>query len=440
MIAGQSSRQPFVKISMNSKEESATNTTEHQTTVFQNIAYALPQLPFYLLIIGPLSAMSGVYVKYFGLSLGAIAAAKMLSRLFDGVTDPLVGYFSDYYQQRFGSRKPLVLVGGILMLLTSTLLYIPYGRDAQHSPSVSFAYFLFFYLALTLSWTVLEIPHLAWAVDISTDKKGRSQRFSFRSMMGYLAPLIFFSIPLLPIFDTTEITPETLEYGVYLAWVLMPLSLWFCLSYVPDPPSISTRKTGQVEQPESVLNETPVVNQVQHLSKKQRFQNAFRMIVDNRPLLIFFLAYAFCGLGMAMFNGLTFFFVDNYLGLAEKLPFVFMVQYGVGIPAAWLWGLVAQKVAARYTWVMGLSLCALGLLGVGFITPGGEASFWVYLLCNSLIGAGFISTYVAGYMVLATIVDHGKDKFGRDCSSVYFAFRTTVFKINAAIGLSLIHI
>lgn len=409
------------------KEERAENTTENQSSISQSIAYALPKFPCFLLIGGPTAVMAGIYVKYFGLSLAAIALAQMLSRLFDGITDPILGYVSDRSQQRYGTRKPLIVVGCLSMLLTGTMLFIPYGWDPLQPEPVHFTYLLFFFLAFTLSWTVMDIPHLAWGADISSDPKGRSQRFSIRSMMTYTAPLIFFSIPLLPIFDTTEVTPETLKYAVYLAWVLMPLCLWISMRHVPNPPRYSAEKSTSVAFGEE---------EVQTLSKKQRFQKAARVIIGNRPLLVFYLAYALVGFGYSMSGGLTFFYVDNYLGLAEKMPFVFMVQYGIGASTVWFWGLAARKFGARPVWALGISLCALGLLGVGFIQPG-EANFWPYLLYKAVIGAGFISTFVAGFMLMSNISDYGKWKFGQECSASYFAWTSTFYKFNAAVGVAI---
>ena len=396
----------------------------NQSITAQNIIYALPMFSYSLLITGPMAVMPGLYVKYFGLSLGAVALAKLLSRLLDGITDPLIGYVSDRYQQRYGSRKPLIIVGGMLMLLTGAMLYIPYGWDAQESTAISFSYFLFFYLALTLSWTLMQVPLLAWGADLSSDVKGRSQRFSFFSIAVNGAPVIFFAIPFLPVFESTEVTPETLKVVVYISVVLMPLCLFVGLSRVPDPP----RYPGLLKR--------QVVDDVQVISKWQRFKNVAKLIIANRPLLVFFLAFGLAGFGYSMSAGLMFFFVDNYLGIAEKLPYAFMVSFGVGVPASWLWGVVAQKIGARSTWCMGLSLCAMGLFGIVFLEPG-ESAFWPYMVCNALMGAGYMSCFVAGYMVLSNIADYGKWKFCQDCSGLYFSFASMAIKFNTSVGVAL---
>ena len=418
---------------MNSKEENATHTTVNPTTVFQNFAYALPKFPTYILLTGPGAVMPGIYAKYFGLTLAAIGTAKLLSRVFDGITDAVIGYVSDHCQSRFGSRKPMIVIGAVLMLIAATMLYIPYGWHPEQTEPISFAYYLFFYLLFTLAWTVFEVPHLAWGADISSDAKGRSQRFSFRSMMTYGAPFVFFLIPFLPIFDTTEVTPETLKAVVYLAWALAPICLWIAMRYVPNAPS------GVAQAAQALESQAPVDPAAQVLSKtqgfKQRLKKEARVIFANRPLLFFYVAFALKAFAYVMSSVLTYFYIDNYLGLLEKLPIVFLVHNGAAVCASWFWGRIAQKVGARLTWILGLAMCVLGLLGIGLLEPG-EASFYPYLLCKVLIGAGSISSYVGGFMVLANIADYGKWKFDQECSGIYFAWQMTITKLAGAVGIA----
>lgn len=405
------------------KSASMTN-HEEECNVSQNFAYALPKLSLYVLIGGPLSIMPGLAAKYFGLTLVAIAMAQFIARLFDSITDPLIGYFSDRYQQRFGTRKPLVLVGGIMVLVTSTMFYIPYGWDAQNPEPISIFYFMFFYLTFTLSWTVMDIPHLSWGVEVSSDAKGRSQRFSFRSIAIFTAPLIFFSIPLWPMFETTEVTPETLKYLVYISWVLMPLCLLVCLCWVPNPPVVHSSKVANKD-----------VEKPQTLNKKQQIIKVAKIIFGNRPLLLFYATYMLISFSYSMSIGLTFFFVDNYLGVAEKLPYAYIIGAAVGVPSAWFWGILAPKIGGHSTWAIGIALNAIGFLGTAFIGPG-EDSFLPYLVCKAFIGAGHSSCFVAGYMVLSNITDYGKWKFGQECSGLYFSVRGTIAKFTSSVGVA----
>ena len=91
---------------------------------FQGVAYGLPLLPLYFLF-GPITILQGIYVKYFGLPLTAVATVLLIARLFDAVTDPIIGYCADRYYTRHGSRKPLIVVGGLLFIISSWFLYVP---------------------------------------------------------------------------------------------------------------------------------------------------------------------------------------------------------------------------------------------------------------------------------------------------------------------------
>ena len=89
-----------------------------------SLIFSLPVVGV-MFLYGPLGIIQGIYAKYFGFSLTTIAIVFMIARLFDAVSDPLIGYLSDRYYQRNGSRKRFVLLGAILLFTSSYLLYVP---------------------------------------------------------------------------------------------------------------------------------------------------------------------------------------------------------------------------------------------------------------------------------------------------------------------------
>ena len=54
------------------------------------------------MLIAGTNIVQGIYAKYFGLALTTIAAVVLLVRISDAITDPLIGYLSDRYQDRYG--------------------------------------------------------------------------------------------------------------------------------------------------------------------------------------------------------------------------------------------------------------------------------------------------------------------------------------------------
>ena len=160
------------------------------------LAYALPLFALNFLVAPIMSILQGVYAKYYGLELTAIASVLVIARVFDGVTDPLIGYLSDRSQL----RKPWVLAGGGLFIICAYFLFSP--PDA-----VSVGYFLFWYLTFYLSWTLFDICHLSWGADLAPGYEERSRLYTVRASFVIVGQSAFYALPYLPILPGNEFTP-----------------------------------------------------------------------------------------------------------------------------------------------------------------------------------------------------------------------------------------
>ena len=71
--------------------------------------------------VGQLAVWYNVIFKVDALVVGSIL---LLPRLWDAITDPLMGHISDNTRSRWGRRRPYILIGGILSgIFFSCLLY-----------------------------------------------------------------------------------------------------------------------------------------------------------------------------------------------------------------------------------------------------------------------------------------------------------------------------
>src|SRR5690554_148675 len=64
-----------------------------------------------------------MFVSYYatgvaGLSVVIISSILTFMRLFDGITDPIIGFFIDKLESKFGKFRPLMVIGNIIMLIT----------------------------------------------------------------------------------------------------------------------------------------------------------------------------------------------------------------------------------------------------------------------------------------------------------------------------------
>ncbi len=116
----------------------------------------------------------------------------MIRLLWDSFTDPLMGYFSDNFKSRWGRRRPLILVGGLLMAITASLIWT-FPRGA--SENFTMAYILVALLAFTTSQTIFNVPYGALGMEMSRSYNGRTRVVLYRSFFqkaGYfITPWLF---------------------------------------------------------------------------------------------------------------------------------------------------------------------------------------------------------------------------------------------------------
>ena len=383
-----------------------------------------------LWLFAPIAILQGIYAKYYGLSLTTIATVVLVARLFDAITDPLIGYYSDRYSSRNGTRKPFILAGGLLLIISSYFLYVPFAIETEslingsipEVPRVSVAYFTGWFLLFYLAYTLFDIPHNAWASELAPDAVDKSKIYSFRSVAGYLGLILFYSIPLMPLFESTEITPETLKVSVVLANIMLMLFLYLCLKATPNQSSrvyCNQKESGA----SASQSEAPQ-------------QKLYKSLFGNASLLYLYGAYLFLGIGNGLWYGLIFLYVDSYLNMGEQFSRIFLLAFLVGVAVTPIWYRLSVTLGKRAILQLGLVLLICSYLYSGVLTPDGT-SFLELLLLKVINTLGFVSLGIFFPAILSEIIDYTNWKYRNKNAGVYFSFYLFAGKISGAIGSAL---
>ena len=138
-------------------------------------AWIYGSLGFPIAMLGyPLGAyIPRLYSTEMGISLTAIGLVIMAAAIFDAVTDPLMGHFSDRWRTRWGRRRPWMVVGLPLWLFAVWMLLNP-------SVGVGITYLAFFYLFMRASSTLFGLPYAAWGLELSSEYHARTMIQSAR--------------------------------------------------------------------------------------------------------------------------------------------------------------------------------------------------------------------------------------------------------------------
>ncbi len=369
-------------------------------TPITGLAYALPLLPM-MMLVNSLNVVQGIYAKYYGLTLATLSAVMFFAGLFDAITDPAIGYWSDRHHARTGSRRAFVIAGMVLALPCAWMLFVPAGP-------VSVAWFIFWYMAFYLAMTLFMIPHLAWGGELSAHSAQRTQAYGFRTLGTYVGLALYYLIPLLPLFATRAITPESMRYSILTAGILILPCLVLFYKKVP---------TGRVVHASTPIQENPF--------------RALQTVANNKPFLLYLVTAVFFGLGIGIFYGLLFIVTDTWLGLGEHYVFLFLFHLAVATllikPSVWLTNHLGKQTA----WAMGIAFGIACLPVTLQLLQGGEHSLlWLYLL-QFLLGSASALGNVASPSLLTDIIDYDTLKSGQERSGTFFAIQSFLGKVSS---------
>lgn len=149
-------------------------------TPFLKISYALPAFSLAVIGIPVYVYIPKFYTDTLGVSVAAVGIILLVIRLFDAVTDPLIGIISDRTVTRFGRRRPMILAGAIFVSISIIFLFNPPGMNSD-SATYWFAAFMFL---LFLSWTIIAVPYESLGPELTFDYNERTSLFGIRD--GFL--------------------------------------------------------------------------------------------------------------------------------------------------------------------------------------------------------------------------------------------------------------
>ncbi len=110
-----------------------------------------------------------------------------LPRIFDAVTDPVMGFISDNTNTKWGRRRPYIFIGAILSAIFFALLW---QLDENNSQLFNFWYFLIMSMVFLVGNTMFATPLVGLGYEMTTDYNERTRLMAFGNIMGQIAWMI----------------------------------------------------------------------------------------------------------------------------------------------------------------------------------------------------------------------------------------------------------
>ena len=381
------------------------NHSQSHISTLTGIGYALPVVPV-MILMSSNNVLSGIYATHHGLPLTTISLVMLIATLFDALTDPSIGYLSDRYHARTGSRRPFIVGGAVLLIPCSWFLLNP-------GEGVTTTYFLIWYLLFYLALTLFQIPHSTWGGEISPIAEQKNRVYAYRSYGLFIGMAIFSIIPMLPFTEGSKVTPETMRYLVVVAAVILLPTLYMMLRYVP---------TGVHLVDNTRVPENPFL--------------AIRELMTNKPLLWFIAASAAYMLASAFYIGLLFIVTDSYLGLGGY--FVYLMLFNLVLSMLAIKPAVAfiTTVGKINAFLISTLLAVVGFLILLLVLLNTAYTLHLFVLFFAVHGFASALVNVVVFSLLSDVSDYGTLKSGVDRSATCFSLQSFSMKTSSALGIS----
>ncbi|GAB7257645.1 MFS transporter [uncultured Polaribacter sp.] len=159
-----------------------------------------------------------VLVENLGFPGWMLGVLYFLPRIFDAITDPIMGFISDNTKSKWGRRRQYVLIGAIIMGVSFALMWQMY---TSNSVNYNFTYFLLWSFVFYLGLTIFSVPYVAMGYEMSDDFHERTNIMATAQLIGQwawvIAPWFWVLMADTTLFTSGDVATRSLAIYVAIA-------------------------------------------------------------------------------------------------------------------------------------------------------------------------------------------------------------------------------
>lgn len=357
------------------------------------------------------------FTNVFGLTVADTATLMLVARLFDVVTDPIMGFIADRTRSRWGTYRPWLIYGAIPFgLIFALLLYTP---DFDLAGKRIYAYTL--YLLMMAIYTAVNVPYGS-LLGVMTDDDNEKNQFSSYRMVGAYA-MGFITLLSFPYLQKMVGGTEAHQYAVLGAGLgVVAAAMTLACGLLTKERLKPVRADKFSLRPFADLLKNKPWIYLTLIGICTNFFNGFRYAVAGYLI-------TYCLNGDVTVNGL----IINYTVFMTFGEVTCMIFGGLS-PKFTRW--VGSKKRA---FNISALICIVFSVAFFFV-PMDPAYIWlmVALVILTSVGVGFYSPLL--WSMYADVADYATEKNGTSSTGLIFSSGTMAQKFGSAISGSLVAI
>lgn len=383
---------------------------------------------------GGVSMMSCVMLKYMtsmGIAMTIASTIMMVAKIWDAVTDPLMGFISDNTRGKWGRRKPYMFFGGISLIIAIFLVFLPV-RQWGMSSDAFIGYILVMYLLWNTCSTITQVPYCSMASDITPSFRERNNANTVKLVFTAIASGLGYVLPLL--FIESLINQD----GYLFMPNLSQTEFWLCMSIV----------FGVLFGGGLIICGLFVKERINPKTPKQKFNfkqfvNNYAEPYKNRSYRWHIAMYVTAFMCMDIISALAVYYATDVwhgyklFGMDMSSLFIIaplMVAAVIMFPLA---RIMMDKKSKQFAFRMGLPFYIAGGIMLAIMDPSWTPPILVPIIAF-IMGLGFGGAQMMPWIIFPDTVDIAEMATGKRPTGTYSGMMTLARKIGGALGVGMV--
>lgn len=334
--------------------------------------------------------------------------AFFVSKAWDAVSDPMMGYISDRTRTKYGRRRPYFLAGIVLIFISFFLMWYPVDFDLEMH---RFIYILIAYIFFSTVITMVMIPYNALVPELTLDYNERTSLTMYRIIFSGVSSLICAVVP----FEIVNHFPDVRTGHVVMA---VAFGLFFAIPFIATFLTTKEREEFQKE---------PVP-----FNFKRSYVEPFRTPTFVNVLLMYL--FSFVAIDVVM--SIVIYFMKYYMKRLGETDYVLGAILILQILVIPIYYVVSKKTSKKTSFIIS-ALIWMVVMGLSyFITP--EVPKEAIYIFGGLVGLGTGGIVIMIYSIFADVPDVDELYTGERREGIFSGLLMFARKLSSAVAIFLI--
>ncbi len=349
------------------------------------------------------------YTDVLGLTATAAGLIFLIAMVWDGITDPIMGFIAERTRTRWGSYRPYILFGSPALAASIILMF--YRPESEGTALILYAATT--HVLFRTFYTIMSIPYSSLSARITRSGEVRNELSAWRMVSATSGGFFvaFLTLRLVGYFGQGDAAVGFFWTAVCYAALSLPIFLGLFL----------TTKEPDVDEVE--------------MAAAPDLPSAFISLRQNRAFVLVFAATSLLFIAGVLTSKTLIYYYKYTLGNEEASGTVLALMTGGAAIMVPLWAIVAAKISKRFVWQCGL-IISLAVSVAIYLNPVETVPVVTALFAAGAIGSA--ASYLSFWSMLPDTVEYGEFHTGLRVESLAFGLMSFAQKVSFGFAAALL--